>query len=81
MQKFTFVRILFRLAYEQRVASKQVVDSFIDINLPGYKIKPVAGDGLCMVNSFLEALTHVTRNQTTRKDLISQFRREMLTKF
>ena len=34
-----------------------------------------------MVNLFLEALTHVTGNQTTRKDVISQFRRELLTKF
>ena len=33
------------------------MDLFIDINLPGHKIKPVAGDGLCMVNLFLEALT------------------------
>ena len=57
------------------------MDSFIEINLPGYKIKPVPGDGLCMVNLFLEALTHVTGNQTTRKDVISQLRRELLTKF
>ena len=34
-----------------------------------------------MVNSFLEALAHVTGNQTTRKDVISQLRRELLTKF
>ena len=81
MQTFIFVRILFRSAYEKIVASKQVVDSFIDINLPGYKIKPVAGDGLCMVNSFSEALIHVTGNQTTREDVISQLRRELLTKF
>ena len=33
-----------------------------------------------MVNSFLEALTQVTGNQTTRKDVISQLRRELLTK-
>ena len=34
-----------------------------------------------MVNLFLEASTHVTGNQTTRKDVISQLRRELLTKF
>ena len=57
------------------------MDLFIDINLPGYKIKPVAGDELCMVNLFLEPLTHVAGNQTTRKDVISQLRRGLLTKF
>ena len=34
-----------------------------------------------MVNSFLEALTHVTGNQTARKDVVSQLQRELLTKF
>ena len=34
-----------------------------------------------MVNSFLEALTHVTGNQTARKDVASQLQRELLTKF
>ena len=57
------------------------MDLFININLPGYKIKPVAGDELCMVNLILEPLTHVTGNQTTQKDVISQLRRGLLTKF
>ena len=57
------------------------MESFIDISLPGYKIKPVAGAGLCKVYVFLEALTHLNGNQTTRKDVISQLRRELLTKF
>ena len=33
------------------------------------------------VNLFLEALTHVTGNHTTRKYVISQLQRELLTKF
>ena len=61
--------------------SKQVVDSVLDINVPRRKIKPVAGDRLCMVNLLLEALTHVTGNQATRKDVVSQLQRDLVTKF
>ena len=63
------------------VTSKEVLASFISENLPGYKVSPVPGDGLCMVHSFSSALTTLHGRTFTNDDVICKLRGELLSNF
>lgn len=65
--------------YERIVLSKEKVENFIKDNFPEYKIKSVAGDGLCILKAFQEALMSNEEN-VTLDDIILQLKKEIQEK-
>ena len=56
--------IYFRSPEERIIQSMDVAVEYINANLPGYFIKPVPGDGLCIINAFAEGLRSIGFNES-----------------
>ena len=54
---------------------------YVTETLPGYEIKHVAGDGLCILRSFKEAVKTVSDITVSIEDLQLYLRREILHQF
>ena len=61
---------------EKIVLSKERAEAFINDNLPGSEIKPVAGDGVCILHSFVEGLQRIG-NKVTLSEAKSSLRDEL----
>ena len=59
--------LFLRSEYEKIVLSKERAEAFINDNLPGYEMKPVAGDGMCNLHSFAEGLRRFGNKVTLSK--------------
>ena len=57
-----------------------MLQSYIDEMMPGYFLKRIAGDGLCIISSFKEGLSSVGREVST-EFLLDTLRSEVLQKF
>ena len=54
-----FSNTFLRSEYEKNVSFKERAEAFINDNLPGYEIKPVVEDGMCILHSFVEGLQRI----------------------
>ena len=66
-----FSNPLLRLEYERIVLSKAQAEAFINDNLLGYEIKSVAGDGMCILHSFVEGLQRSKQNLVEAKSSLT----------
>ena len=61
--------------------SKEIVAEFVKENLPTHKIEIGAGDGICMLRSFVIALKSVTGLKIVMPNIVKQLRKEVLTRY
>ena len=74
------VFFIFR-TFEEITKSKDLLMQYVTETLPGYAIKHVAGDGLCILRSFKEALKAVSDITVSIEDLQLSLKREILHRF
>ena len=74
------VFFIFR-TFEEIAKSKDLLMQYVTETLPGYEIKHVAGDGLCILRSFKEAVKAVSDITVSIEDLQLYLRREILHRF
>ena len=67
--------------FEEITKSKDLLMQYVTETLPGYAIKHVAGDGLCILRSFKEALKAVSDITVSIEDLQLSLKREILHRF
>jgi len=60
--------------------SKELINSYIDVHCPGYKINHVAGDGLCIFHAFIEGIYNL-RGFLISLDDVKMSLREQLVSF
>ena len=65
--RYDFLKHFLRSEYEKNVLAKELAKAFITDNLRGYEIKPVAGDGMCILHYFVEGLQRIG-NKVTLSD-------------
>ena len=73
MQKYTYS---FSSEYQNIVSSKELAQSFVDENLPGYAIQSIPGDGSCLLRAFSVAMNSIGEN-VELTDVKSKLKEEM----
>ena len=74
--RYDFSNLFLSSEYEKIVLSKERAEAFINDKLPGYEIKPVAGDGMCIFHSFAEGLRRIG-NKVTLSEAKSSLKGEL----
>ena len=74
--RYDFFKPFLRSEYEKIVLSKEQAEAFINDSLPAYEIKPVAGDGMCILHSFVEGFQRIG-NKVTLSEAESSLRGEL----
>ena len=67
--------------YENIVASREKLDQFIQEKLPGYKINPVTGDGMCMLHAFHKGINTALGKAIPLDEITTNLRKEFLTNY
>ena len=74
-----FLRFLWRNEYENIAISREKLDQFIQEKLPGYKINPAAGNGMCMLHAFHKGINNALGNAIPLNENTTNLRKEFLT--
>ena len=70
----------FRTPYEKIVISKEKVVNYVKEMMPGYQIKSIQGDGLCIIRSFQESMKAIDQHVQV-DDILAALRSEILQNF
>ena len=61
--------------------SREKLLEYVEEHLQGFEVKPVAGDGLCMLKAFYESLKVISTSPVTLHDITTKLRCEILSNY